>query len=68
MANARVLGRREQLIAHGSALTATGPRGRVLLDSAHVVFPMLKVSLRRNKRSVLRPVQAYRIKCALMQI
>jgi hypothetical protein len=36
MANARVLGRREQLIAHGSALTATSPLSRAFLDYSHV--------------------------------
>jgi hypothetical protein len=41
MANACVLWRREQLIAHGSALTATSQLSRVFLDGAHVVFPML---------------------------
>jgi len=40
MADARVLRRREQLIAHGSALTATSPLGRVFLDNGHVAFPM----------------------------
>jgi len=42
MADARVLRRREKLIAHGSALTATSPLGRVLLDNGHVAFPMVK--------------------------
>jgi hypothetical protein len=42
MANARVLRRREQLIAHSSALTATSPLGRVFLDYSHVVLPMFK--------------------------
>src|SRR6478672_2473026 len=42
MANARVLRRREQLIAHSSALTATSPLARVFLDNGHVVFPMFK--------------------------
>ena len=41
MANACVLWRREQLIAHSSALTATSQLSRVFLDGAHVVFPML---------------------------
>src|SRR6201982_576340 len=40
MANARVLRRCEQLIAHSSALTATSPLGRVFLDNGHVVFPI----------------------------
>src|SRR5262245_62596561 len=39
MAKARMLRRREQSIAHGSALTATSPLGRVFLDCSHVVFP-----------------------------
>src|SRR5262245_14832841 len=43
MAKARVLRRREQSIAHGSALTATSPLDRVLLDCSHVVFPRFKV-------------------------
>ena len=43
MAEARVLRRREQLIAHSSALTAASPLGRVFLDYSHVVFPMFKV-------------------------
>jgi len=43
MAKARVLRRREQLIAHGSALTAASPLGRVFLDYSHVVFPMFNV-------------------------
>src|SRR5215469_9792318 len=42
MANARVLRRREQLIPHSSALTATSPLGRVFLDYSHVVFPMFQ--------------------------
>src|SRR5262249_10168688 len=36
MANARVLRRREQLIASSSALTATSPLGGVFLDYSHV--------------------------------
>src|SRR5215469_7935511 len=40
MANARVLRRREQLIAHSPALTAASPLGRVFLDNGHVVFHM----------------------------
>jgi hypothetical protein len=39
MANARVLGRREQLIAHSSALTAASQSGRILLDRRHVASP-----------------------------
>jgi hypothetical protein len=42
VANARVLRRREQLIAHSSALTTTSPLGRVFLDDGHVVFPAFK--------------------------
>jgi hypothetical protein len=38
MAKARVVRRREQLIPHSSALTATSPLGRVFLDYSHVVF------------------------------
>jgi len=36
MANARVLRRREQLIAHSSALTTTSPLSSVFLDYSHV--------------------------------
>jgi hypothetical protein len=42
MAKARVLRRREQLIPHSSALTATSPLGRIFLDYSHVVFPMFQ--------------------------
>jgi hypothetical protein len=42
MANARVLRRREQLVAHGSALTATSPLSRGFLGYSHVMFPMFK--------------------------
>src|SRR5262245_24337353 len=43
MAKARVLRRREQSVAHGSALTATSPFDRVFLDCSHVVFPLFQV-------------------------
>jgi len=42
MANARVLRRREQSIAHGPALTAASPLSRVFLDGAHVVVPYVQ--------------------------
>jgi hypothetical protein len=48
MANARVLRRREQLIAHRSALTAASPLGHVFLDNGHVAFPMVKSTRRTD--------------------
>jgi hypothetical protein len=49
MAKARVLRRREQLIPHSSALTATSPLGRVFLDYSHVVFPMLPSKIESDR-------------------
>jgi glutathione S-transferase len=54
MAKARVLRRREQLIAHRSALTAASPLGRVFLDYSHVVFSMFKVDPLHRSAARLR--------------
>jgi hypothetical protein len=45
VADARVLRRRYQSIAHSSALTAANPPGRAFLTVAHVVFPVFTLDL-----------------------